>query len=138
VQGEQEFVIGGFTPPQRSRPHFGAILIGYYERGKLVYAGKVGTGFNHRLLESLHAEFLKRPLKECPFSNLPMERKPRFGNGMTRSEMRKVTWVKPELVAQIKFAEWTNDGILRQPVFLGLRADKAAKSVRREAAAVGR
>ncbi|MDF3059271.1 MAG: ATP-dependent ligase [Rariglobus sp.] len=135
VHGEQEFVIGGFTPPQRSRPHFGAILIGYYQRGKLLYAGKVGTGFNHRLLTSLHGEFLKRQRAECPFSNLPMERKPRFGNGMTRSEMKKVTWIKPELVAQIKFAEWTNDGILRQPVFLGLRADKAAKNVRREAGA---
>lgn len=138
VHGEQEFVIGGFTPPQRSRPFFGAILVGYFERGKLVYAGKVGTGFNHRLLESLHGEFLKRKRNECPFSNLPMERTPRFGTGMTRGEMRKVAWVAPELVAQIKFAEWTNDGILRQPVFLGLRTDKSAKTVRREAAAVGR
>ncbi len=133
VHGEQEFVIGGFTAPQNSRPHFGAILVGYYERGKLLYAGKVGTGFNHRLLETLHGEFLKRERAECPFANLPMERRPRFGNGMTRAEMKKVTWIKPELVAQVKFAEWTNDGILRQPVFLGLRTDKAAKAVRREA-----
>ncbi|MEO6876021.1 MAG: non-homologous end-joining DNA ligase [Opitutaceae bacterium] len=137
VHGEQEFVIGGFTPPQHSRQFFGAILIGYYQRGKLLYAGKVGTGFNDRLLESLHAAFVRRPLKDCPFANLPMERKSRFGNGMTRSEMRKVTWVKPQLVAQIKFAEWTNDGILRQPVFLGLRKDKAAADVRREARPVG-
>lgn len=133
VHGEQEFVIGGFTPPQRSRPHFGAILIGYYQRGKLLYAGKVGTGFNHRLLESLHAQFLRRARTECPFDNLPMARKPRFGTGMTRAEMRRVTWVKPDLVAQIKFAEWTRDGILRQPVFLGLRKDKKATEVRREA-----
>lgn len=137
VQGEQEFVIGGFTPPQRSREFFGAILIGYYQRGKLLYAGKVGTGFSHRLLESLHAEFTKRQRADCPFANLPMERKARFGTGMTRSEMGKVTWIKSELVAQIKFAEWTNDGILRQPVFLGLRKDKAAKDVRREASAAG-
>ncbi len=137
VHGEQEFVIGGFTPPQRSRQFFGAILIGYYQRGKLLYAGKVGTGFNHRLLESLHGEFRRRVRPGCPFANLPMPRKPRFGNGMTASEMKKVTWLKPELVAQIKFAEWTNDGILRQPVFLGLRKDKAAKDVRREAAGTG-
>jgi bifunctional non-homologous end joining protein LigD len=133
VHGEQEFVIGGFTPPQNSREFFGAILIGYYQRGKLLYAGKVGTGFNRRLLESLHAEFQQRLQAECPFANLPMERRPRFGTGMTRAEMRKVTWIRPELVAQIKFAEWTQDSILRQPVFLGLRQDKAAKSVRREA-----
>jgi bifunctional non-homologous end joining protein LigD len=132
VLGEQEFVIGGFTPPKRSRPFFGAILVGYYEGGKLVYAGKVGTGFNHRLLESLHGEFLNRKRHDCPFSNLPMEKRPRFGTGMTRGEMKKVTWIKPELVAQIKFAEWTDDGILRQPVFLGLRQDKAAKEVHRE------
>lgn len=137
VHEEQEFVIGGFTPPQRSRPHFGAILVGYYEGERLIYAGKVGTGFNHALLRSLHAEFLKRKRGECPFSNLPMERKPRFGLGMTLGEMKKVTWINPELVAQVKFAEWTHDGVLRQPVFLGLREDKAAKDVRREAGAVG-
>jgi bifunctional non-homologous end joining protein LigD len=137
VHGEQEFVIGGFTPPQRSREFFGAILIGYYRRGKLLYAGKVGTGFDRRQLASLHGDFLKRRRAECPFANLPMGRRPRFGTGMTRSEMRKVTWIRPELVAQVKFAEWTQDAILRQPVFLGLRKDKAAKDVRREASPVG-
>jgi bifunctional non-homologous end joining protein LigD len=137
VHGEQEFVIGGYTPPQRSRQFFGALLIGYYQRGKLLYAGKVGTGFAYALLESLHAAFLKRRRADCPFANLPMTRPPRFGTGMSGGEMRKVTWIKPDLVAQIKFAEWTNDGLLRQPVFLGLRRDKAAKDVRREASAVG-
>ena len=137
VRGEQEFVIGGFTEPQNSREFFGAILIGYYRRGKLLYAGKVGTGFDRRRLESLHAAFLPRRRAKCPFANLPMERRSRFGTGMTRSEMRKVTWIRPELVAQIKFAEWTQDAILRQPVFLGLRQDKTAKAVRREASPVG-
>jgi bifunctional non-homologous end joining protein LigD len=80
---------------------------------------------------------MKRRRADCPFANLPMERRPRFGTGMTRGEMRKVTWIKPDLVAQIRFAEWTHDGILRQPVFLGLRKDKAAKDVRREASPVG-
>ncbi len=137
ILGEQEFVIGGFTPPQRSRQYFGAILIGYYRRKKLFYAGKVGSGFNGKLLETLHARFLKISRQNCPFENLPMDHKSRFGTGMTRSEMRKVTWLKPELIAQIKFAEWTNDGLLRQPVFLGLRKDKQARGVRREVDPVG-
>ncbi len=132
---EQEFVIGGFTPPQRSRPHFGAILVGYYRERKLIYAGKVGTGFDFRLLEELHAKFLKNKIAHCPFANLPLERTSRFGTGMTRSAMRHVTWVEPTLVAQIKFAEWTLEGLLRQPVFLGLRADKRARDVVREATA---
>ena len=132
VHGEQEFVIGGFTPPEGSRPHFGAILIGYHAGEKLLYAGKVGTGFDHATLKELHALFLRRKRKSCPFANLPMERRPRFGRGMTAGEMRKVVWIEPELVAQIRFSEWTNDGVLRQPVFLGLRKDKAASDVRRE------
>jgi bifunctional non-homologous end joining protein LigD len=136
VHGEQEFVIGGFTPPEGGRQHFGAILIGCYSGEKLLYAGKVGTGFDHATLKQLHALFLKRKRETCPFANLPMARRPRFGRGMTASEMRKVVWIKPQLVAQIRFAEWTDDGVLRQPVFLGLRKDKAAADVRREAIAV--
>ncbi len=84
----------------------------------------------------MHRDFKKRERDLCPFENLPMSRKPRFGQGMTSSEMKKVTWIKPDLVAQVKFAEWTQEGLLRQPVFLGLRSDKAARSVRREAGAV--
>jgi bifunctional non-homologous end joining protein LigD len=131
--GEQEFVLGGFTPPQNSREFFGALLLGYFKNGKLMYAGKVGTGFNRALLRSLHAAFLQRVRRGCPFANLPLARKSRFGTGMTAGEMKKVTWIRPDLVAQIRFAEWTDDGLLRQPVFLGLRKDKAAKQVRREA-----
>ena len=130
--GEQEFVVGGFTPPQNSRQGFGAILVGYYERGRLLYAGKVGTGFSDRLLRSLHKRFLALRSSACPFANLPMAAMPRFGQGMTRAEMKKVTWLQPKLVAQIKFGEWTHGGILRQPVFLGLRKDKTAREVRRE------
>lgn len=133
---EQEFVIGGFTPPRQSRTYFGAILVGYYDRGKLRYAGKVGTGFDQARLASLHALFRQRRSEHCPFDDLPRLKKPRFGQGMTRSEMAKVTWLEPDLVAQIKFGEWTDDGLLRQPVFLGLRSDKSASSVRREAGAI--
>jgi bifunctional non-homologous end joining protein LigD len=133
VHGEQEFVIGGFTPPKNSRPYFGAILVGYYQQKKLVYAGKVGSGFDHSLLKSLYDEFGKRRIADCPFSNLPTPRGPRYGQGMTASAMREVTWVKPELVCQVRFTEWTDDGLLRHPVFLGLRDDKTAVDVVREA-----
>ncbi len=132
---EQEFVIGGFTPPNNSRLGFGAILVGHYQDGELRYAGKVGTGFNATLLRTLHRDFLKIKTDECPFANLPLAHRSRFGQGMTRSVMRTVTWLKPRLVAQVKFTEWTTEGLLRHPVFVGLRKDKAAKDVRREAPA---
>jgi bifunctional non-homologous end joining protein LigD len=132
IHGEQEFVIGGFTPPKNSRPHFGAILVGYYEGDRLIYAGKVGSGFNSAKLSALHREFLKRRIEHCPFANLPAARKPRFGLGMTASAMKEVTWIKPELVAQIQFTEWTAEGSLRHPVFLGLREDKRPEEVVRE------
>ena len=132
VHGEQEFVIGGFTPPKNTRPYFGALLVGYYERGKLKYAGKVGSGFDHARLKSLYDEFRKREVATCPFADLPSSSRPRFGSGMTAGVMRTVTWVKPELVAQVRFTEWTDDGMLRHPVFLGLRRDKSARDVVRE------
>lgn len=132
VHGEQEFVIGGFTPPKNSRPYFGALLVGYYEGDRLMYAGKVGSGYSHAKLQGLHAECMKRRVEECPFVNLPTPRTSRFGGGMTRGMMREVTWVRPELVAQVRFTEWTEDGMLRHPVFLGLRTDKAAREVVRE------
>ena len=135
VHGEQEFVIGGFTPPKNSRPYIGALLVGYYEGDQLMYAGKVGSGFNFARLKSLHAECLKRRVDVCPFVNLPTPRTSRFGGGMTRGMMREVTWVKPELVAQVRFTEWTSDGMLRHPVFLGLRNDKSAREVVRETGA---
>lgn len=132
---EQEFVIGGFTPPRNTRPHFGAILVGYYKGKSLLYAGKVGTGFDRALLGSLHARFLRNRAATCPFANLPLDHKSRFGQGMTPAVMRTVTWLRPRLVAQVKFAEWTQEGLLRQPVFLGLRTDKPPSAVRRETTA---
>jgi bifunctional non-homologous end joining protein LigD len=132
VLAEQEFVVGGFTEPQNSRHNFGAVLVGYFEEGRLQYAGKVGTGFSEKALGQLHRTFLAKAADKCPFANLPSPRKSRFGAGMGLSEMRKVTWLRPALVAQVRFAEWTEDGLLRQPVFLGLRTDKPAKEVVRE------
>ena len=129
---EQEFVVGGFTRPKNSREYFGAVLVGYYRKGKLIYAGKVGTGFDRARLRALHAKFLQTTRAGCPFENLPMAERPRFGEGMNATAMKAVTWLKPETVVQVKFAEWTAEGLLRQPVFLGERTDKKAKGVHRE------
>ncbi|MEO7300732.1 MAG: non-homologous end-joining DNA ligase [Verrucomicrobiota bacterium] len=132
VINEQEFVIGGYTLPKGSRDFFGAILVGYYKNGQLTFASKVGTGFNQALLKSLHKEFQKIPQDKCPFVNLPEKRTSRYGQGVTAAEMKRCTWVNPSLVCQIHFTEWTRDGHLRHPVFLGLRDDKNAKDVKRE------
>lgn len=131
---EQEFVIGGYTEPGGSRQHFGSLILGVYEGKKLVCVGKVGTGFNHKLLSALHAQFQKVVQEKCPFANLPARTAGRWGQGITPAEMKHCTWLKPQLVCQIKFAEWTRDGRLRQPVFLGLREDKKAREVIREKA----
>jgi bifunctional non-homologous end joining protein LigD len=129
---EQEFVIGGYTPPGGSRKHLGALIVGVYEGKKLICTGKVGTGFNHALLKSLHTRFAKIAQKECPFDNLPDKRERRYGQAITASVMKTCHWVKPVTVCQLRFTEWTNDGRLRHPVFLGLREDKAATDVVRE------
>jgi DNA ligase D-like protein (predicted ligase) len=116
----QEFVIGGYTDPQRSRVGFGALLLGYYDDGKLRYAGKVGTGFNRRTLTSLHETLAADERPSSPFE--PVRGLPRSG----------VHWVAPRLVAQVGFSEWTADGELRQPRFQGLRRDKDPAEVVRE------
>lgn len=116
---EQELVIGGFTEPQGSRSTFGALLVGYYDKGTLVYAGKVGTGYSEDTLRTLGAELATLEQVDSPFSEVI--------NG------KGIHWVKPRLVAQVGFSEWTQYGMLRHPRFLGLRRDKAAKDVVREA-----
>jgi bifunctional non-homologous end joining protein LigD len=118
---EQEFVIGGFTAPRGGREHFGALVLGVREGGKLRWAGNVGTGFDERALAALHARLDPLIVKQCPFAERPQ---PATG----------ITWVKPELVCQVKFAAWTPDRRLRAPVFLGLRHDKPADGVVRETA----
>lgn len=132
LQREQEFVIGGFTPPGGTRKHFGALLVGIYQDRKLIFVGKVGTGFDSALLHSLHARFQKILLDRCPFSNLPEKRGARHGQAITAAEMRRCQWVEPNIVCQVKFSEWTRDNRLRQPVFLGLREDKTPTEVVRE------
>jgi bifunctional non-homologous end joining protein LigD len=135
---EQEFVIGGYTPPQGARKHFGAILVGYYENEKkeedsrLVFAGKVGTGFTTKSLAILHRKFQQQERESCPFVDLPSKQNGQWVQGITPSMMRKMHWVNPKFVAEIKFAEWTRDKKLRAPVFLGLREDKNPRSVIKE------
>ncbi len=120
----QEFVIGGFTEPAGSRQGFGALLVGYYdEDGRLRYAGKVGTGFSDHLLKTLHRTLLALERPKSAFVNPP-----------TGYEAKGAHWVTPKLVAEIRFAEWTQEGILRQPSFQGLRTDKPATAIGRERA----
>jgi bifunctional non-homologous end joining protein LigD len=115
---EQELVIGGYTAPRGSRSDLGALLLGHYAHGQLLYAGKVGTGFTRQTLRDLAAQLapLRRP--RSPFAQ----------------EVREpgAVWVQPQLVAQVAFTEWTRDGRLRHPRFLGLRDDKPASEVVRE------
>jgi DNA ligase D-like protein (predicted ligase) len=116
---EQELVIGGYTEPAGSRTDFGALLVGYHEDGELRYAGKVGTGYSAATLRDLGARLRGLETAEPPFAD-------------ARPIPRGTHWTRPELVAQIGFAEWTNDGRLRQPRFLGLRDDKRPDEVVRE------
>jgi bifunctional non-homologous end joining protein LigD len=115
----QEVVIAGFTAPRCTRPYFGALVLAVREDGAWRYIGHVGTGFTHKALQALHGELVKLKAPKSPF---PAKVK---DEGVT-------TWVKPTLVAEVKFAEWTSKGEMRQPVYLGLRADKKANDVVRE------
>lgn len=135
VSSEQEFVIGGYTPPDGARQYFGALLLGYYRGPELLYAGKVGTGFDVKRLAELHARMAARTRTTCPFANLPATGRSRFGQTMNAAAMKSVHWLRPELVCQVRFSEWTSDGRLRHPVFVGLRKDKSARDVVREAPA---
>jgi bifunctional non-homologous end joining protein LigD len=116
---EEEFVIGGWTEPRQTRTHFGALLLGVYEDGQLVYVGHTGTGFDQKELGRVSALLKTRAQKQSPFSGPIKTNEPPH-------------WVRPDLVAQIKFTEWTDDRKLRHPVYLGLRDDKPATDVRRE------
>jgi bifunctional non-homologous end joining protein LigD len=129
---EQEFVIGGYTPPQGARKYFGAILVGYYDNKKLVFAGKVGTGFTAKSLSMLHKKFQREARDDCPFVDLPSKQNGQWVQDITPSMMRKMHWINPVFVCEIKFAEWTRDKKLRAPVFLGLREDKKPTEVVRE------
>jgi bifunctional non-homologous end joining protein LigD len=120
VNRESEFVIGGYTKPGGSREYLGALLLGVYEENKLRYAGKVGTGFDTETLRTLSEKLKKLRQEKSPFSDEVRE--------------KGATFVRQKLVAQIAYTEWTKDGKLRHPTFLGLRDDKAPQEVRKEEA----
>jgi DNA ligase D-like protein (predicted ligase) len=113
----QEFVVGGFTEPQGSRAGFGALIVGYHENGALRYAGKVGTGYDHATLRALRARMDAMAQPDCPFADQVPE--------------PTAHWIRPELVVQVGFSEWTRDGRLRHPRFGGLRTDRPAGDVTR-------
>jgi len=114
---QQEVVIAGYTPPKGSRQHFGSLVLAVNENGALRYAGRVGTGFSDKLLASIHKKLIPLHTDEPPVSGkLP----------------RNVQWVKPELMAEVRFTEWTSGGIMRHPAFKGLRSDKKVREVKRE------
>jgi bifunctional non-homologous end joining protein LigD len=115
----QEVVIAGFTAPRRTRPFFGALALALREKNGWRYIGHVGTGFRHKTLEELHGKLIKLKTAKSPFA------------AKVKDEA-VTTWVKPSLVAEVKFTEWTTKGEMRHPVYLGLRADKRAEDVTRE------
>jgi bifunctional non-homologous end joining protein LigD len=130
---EQEFVIG-YTDLEGGRKYFGSLLVGFYEGKNLKFAGRVGTGFSDRLLRSLYFDLEKIRIEQCPFFNVPAVGRSRWDQGLAAAEMRRCHGVKPVMICQVKFTEWTRDDRLRQPVFLGLREDKKASEVMREKA----
>jgi bifunctional non-homologous end joining protein LigD len=125
----EEFVVIGWTDPEGSRPHLGALLLGYYDpEGRLLYPGRVGIG-----IDTAEPERLRRRLQSLATASMPLDVAPprgtRFGSPLLLS---RVHWVRPELVAQVKFLAWTEDNLLRQVVYEGLREDNPAREVRRE------
>jgi|SRR5215467_14355613 len=125
----QEFVIAGYTPSQKN---FDALVIGYYEGGKLMYAARTRNGFTPSSRAELFKKTKSLEIADCPFANLPEKKAGRWGAGLTASKMNECRWLKPSLVAQFEFVEWTEDRHLRHSKFIALREDKKAKDVKRE------
>jgi DNA ligase D-like protein (predicted ligase) len=130
VSRGQEFVIGGYTHGTKT---FDAIIFGVYQGKRLVYVARTRNGFTPATRAALWKTFRGLEIKECPFANLPEPRGGRWGQGLTAAKMNECVWLKPQLVAQIEFLEWTPDDHLRHSRFVGLREDKKAKDVTREA-----
>ena len=126
---QQEFVIGGYRPG----PHgVDALLVGYYEEGGLRFAGTVRAGFTPHVRREVFARLKPLELERCPFVDLPNSRASHWGGGVTPEQMQAMRWLKPTLVAKIRFVEWTGEGHLRHAAFLGLRTDERASNIRRE------
>ena len=125
----QEFVLGGYTP---SPKNFDALVIGYYENGQLIYAARTRNGFTPASRAELFKKIKPFETEKCPFANLPEAKGGRWGAGLTATKMAECRWLKPSLVGQFEFVEWTTDHHLRHSRFMALRDDKKAKDVRRE------
>jgi bifunctional non-homologous end joining protein LigD len=123
LEFRQEFVVGGFTEPRNTRQHIGALLLGYYDHGRFIYAGNMGGGFDNAGLAEMHELLAPLERKSSPFEETPRPREP-------------VHWVTPKIVVEVKFNEWTADGKLRQPIYVGTRDDKDPRSVKREPTSV--
>jgi DNA ligase D-like protein (predicted ligase) len=129
VNREQEFVIGGYTVGTKT---FDAIVFGYYESDRLIYAARTRNGFTPVVREQLFKTFRGLEIDACPFVNLPEAKSGRWGAGLTAAKIKDCRWLKPVLVAQIEFLEWTGENHLRHTKFIALRDDKTARDVRRE------
>ena len=129
VNRDQEFVIGGYTVGTKT---FDALVIGYYEDDRLIYAARTRNGFTPATRQQLFKQFPRLEVADCPFVNLPEARSGRWGEGLTRAKMAQCRWLKPSLVGQFEFVEWTPDHHLRHSRFVALRDDKRARDVRRE------
>ena len=125
----QEFVIGGYTVGTKT---FDALIIGYYEGDRLIYTARTRNGFTPAVREQLFRRFRLLKAAECPFVNLPEATSGRWGQGLTKAKMADCRWLKPVLVGQFEFLEWTSDDHLRHTRFIGLREDKFPREVRRE------
>ena len=126
---QQEFVVGGYRPGPNG---VDALLVGYYDRKDLRFAGKVRAGFTPHVRREVLERLAPVHTPRCPFADLPSTRATHWGGGVTAEQMREMQWLRPTVVAQIRFVEWTADGHLRHAAFLGLRSDKNARDVRRE------
>jgi bifunctional non-homologous end joining protein LigD len=125
----QEFVIGGYTFGTNT---FDALIFGYYDGSRLIYAARTRNGFTPAVRAQLFKKFQPLKIAECPFANLPEAKSGRWGQGLTKAKMAECQWLKPVLVGQFEFLEWTGDNHLRHTRFIGLREDKNAHDVRRE------
>jgi DNA ligase D-like protein (predicted ligase) len=129
VNRGQEMVIAGYTP---SPKNFDALVIGYYADGKLMYAARTRNGFTPASRADLFKKLKPLEIAHCPFANLPEKKAGRWGAGLTAAKMAECRWLKPALVAQFEFVEWTSDGHLRHSKYVGLREDKNGEDVQRE------
>ena len=129
VNQGQELVIGGYTP---SAKNFDALVLGYYDGAKLIYAARTRNGFTPASRLELFKVIRPLEIKQCPFANLPERHAGRWGAGLTAAKMADCRWLKPKLVGQFEFVEWTSDGHLRHSKYVGMRGDVEAEKVKRE------